>query len=356
MLPSGSRARSRRSSAWKRVAAVGLAVLGVTVALPPAASAHGPVAPVATGYLARIAGVPAGVRAKVVDGYVRMWTQVAPTNTVVVLDYRGAPYLRFSPAGVQVNHNSEMFYLNMTPVPVPPPAHLTPTTPPHWALVSTGHSYEWHDGRLQALASVALAPGTRYVGRWSIPLRIGDRAAAISGGLWHAPRPSPVWFWPIAVVLLCVLAGWRVRNDNLDALLVRALAWTALLGSVVAAVGLELHGRPGIPAFHFVVLAVVLAFCGWGISRLLRQPPGWFGYFAIASVAIWEGANLVPTLLNPFVLISLPGALARIASVVCLSAGIGLLPLVFRLGARAAGEEEPEEESLEEIVGRELRA
>jgi hypothetical protein len=313
-------------------------------------------APVATSYLARIGGVPNGVTAQVVDGYVRMWMRAAPTDTVVVLDYRGAPYLRFSPDGVQVNHNSEMFYLNMTPVPVPPPADLTSTTPPHWTSVSSGHSYEWHDGRLQALASIAVAPGTRFLGRWSIPLRIGGRPTAISGGLWHAPRPSPVWFWPIVVTVLCVLAGWRVRNDDLDARLIRALAWTALLGSVVAAVGLELHGRPGIPIAHFVVLAAVLAFCGWEVSRLLRQPPSWFGYFAIASVAIWEGANLVPTLLNPFVLISLPGTLARATVVVCLSAGIGLLPLVFRLGARNADEEAEEEDLLEEIEGRELRA
>lgn len=46
--------------------------------------------------------------------------RVSPSETVVVLDYRGAPYLRFSRSGVQVNRNSEMFYPNQTPVGSPP--------------------------------------------------------------------------------------------------------------------------------------------------------------------------------------------------------------------------------------------
>src|SRR5580698_6235214 len=78
-------------------AAVMLAVL------PAAAQAHGPVAPVATPYLARIHSVPPGLQAKIVDGYVRMWLQAPAADTVVVPDYQGAPYLRFDRSGVAVN-------------------------------------------------------------------------------------------------------------------------------------------------------------------------------------------------------------------------------------------------------------
>jgi hypothetical protein len=84
-------------------------------ALPCVAGAHGPVAPVASAYLARVSSVPSGVEAKVVDGDQRMWLRVGPGETVVVLDYRGAPYLRFSRAGVEVNHNSTMYYTNQSP-------------------------------------------------------------------------------------------------------------------------------------------------------------------------------------------------------------------------------------------------
>ena len=58
--------------------------------------------------------------AKVIDGDQRMWLDVRRAGTVVVLDYRGAPYLRFSPSGIDVNQNSAMYYLNQTPAEVPP--------------------------------------------------------------------------------------------------------------------------------------------------------------------------------------------------------------------------------------------
>ncbi|HEV3054406.1 MAG TPA: hypothetical protein VGX45_07110, partial [Solirubrobacteraceae bacterium] len=178
--------------------------------VPATAAAHGPVAPVATAYLARITGVPAGLQAKVVDGYVRMWLRASPNTTVIVLDYRGAPYLRFTGAGVQVNENSSMYYLNQTPVAATPPADLSAHTPPSWHSASGGHAYEWHDGRLQALASVALAPGTNYVGKWSIPMLVGGQRTVITGTLWHRNDPSFVWFWPMIVLLACVIAAWRV--------------------------------------------------------------------------------------------------------------------------------------------------
>ena len=183
--------------------------------VPGVAVAHGPVAPIATSYEARVAQVPAGAEAKVIDGDQRMWLRVGQSETLLVLDYRGAPYLRFSRSGVAVNHNSAMYYLNQTPAEVPP-SNLRPTTAPRWSSVSGGHAYSWHDGRLHALATVALAPGASYVGRWSIPVRIDGRAGAIAGGLWHASDPSIVWFWPIVVLLACVLAARRVRSAELD--------------------------------------------------------------------------------------------------------------------------------------------
>ncbi len=100
--------------------------------------------------------------------------------TVEVLDYRGAPYLGFSPAGVFANRASSMWYLNQVPVQTPP-LGLGARTPPRWSRVSTGHSYEWHDGRLHALASVARSPGMTDLGRWSVPLRVGGQPAAIVG-------------------------------------------------------------------------------------------------------------------------------------------------------------------------------
>jgi hypothetical protein len=136
---------------------VALALLTATVwvlALPGAAEAHGgSVRPVATNYLAKVRAVPTGLDAKVVDGDLRLWLRAPATATVIVLDYRGAPYLRFNRSGVQVNHNSAMYYLNQTPVVETPPANLTASTPPAWGPASSSHDYNWHDGRLHALAT-----------------------------------------------------------------------------------------------------------------------------------------------------------------------------------------------------------
>ena len=313
-----------------RLRTVALAIVALA-AFPSAAQAHGPIAPAASSYFAKVLELPPGVRAKVIDGDLRMWLQVPRTRTVIVLDYRGAPYVRFSPAGVDVNHNSSMYYLNQTPVALTPPANLTASTPPSWHRVSGGHSYEWHDGRLHALAAVALAPGVSFVGRWRIPVRVDGQFSSISGGLWHADHPSIVWFWPIVVLLACVLAVWRLRRPALDRLVARVLAVTALISVTIAGLGLQLHGRPTITPFQFVELAAILAFVGWGLSRALFRQPGYFTCFLIGVAALWAGGEMITTLLYGFVLIPLPAFLARTATIVCLATGAGLLLLVFRL-------------------------
>ena len=323
-------ARSRRGACALLVA------LGTVATVPATAQAHGPVAPVASSYVAKIGRVPAGLDARVVDGDQRMWLRVPSSETVVVVDYRGAPYLRFSAAGVEVNQNSAMYYLNQTPVALNPPTNLGPRTPAHWQRVTAGHDYSWHDGRLHALAAIALSPGTSFVGTWRVPLLIDGQLNTISGGLWYSPSPSLVWFWPIVVLLLCVLAAWRVRAPSLDARVARASGIAALLGIGTAGVGQELHGHPAVTVLQLLELAAILAFVAWGLRRVALGAPGYFTYVVIGFVAVWQGALLIPTLLNGFVLIAIPAFVARAASVVCLGTGLSLLLLGFRLADNAA--------------------
>ena len=283
-----------------------------------------------------------------IDGDLRMWLRVDPDETVVVLDYRGAPYLRFSRSGVAVNRNSAMYYLNQTPAEVPP-ANLRPATLPNWSRVSGGHAYEWHDGRLHALATVALAPGASYVGSWGVPVRINGRPGTISGGLWHAQDPSIVWFWLIVVLLACTLAARRVRSPELDRQLARALALAALIATAVAAAARELHGRPAVSVLGAITFAIIVVLVGLGLWRVLLKRAGYFSYFAIAFLALWEGFQLIPTLTNGFVLAAVPALLARAATVVSLGCGAGLLLLGFRLvdGDGLPDEDDPAEDEVE---------
>lgn len=318
---------------------VAVTVIVAALALPAAASAHGPVDPAASSYQARIGGLPTGLHAQVVDADQRLWLSVAAGDTAVVFDYEGAPYLRFSAAGVAVNHASEMYYSNQTPAEIPPP-QTGRHTPPRWVPVTSGHSYEWHDGRLHALAATALAPGTHDLGRWRIPLAIDGRAAAITGDLYYAASPSIVWFWPIVVCLLCALAAVRLRRHALDAGLGRVLGAVALAAFAVAGAGQQLHGRPAVSAGQVITLAVMLAFTAWAAYRLVRGA-GWFTLFMVAAAAIWEGVSLVGVLVDGYVLLALPAFAARVAVVLCLSCGVALLAVVFALAERSRGPWQP---------------
>ncbi len=322
-----------RSWCQRRRLGGGLLVIVAALILPATAAAHGPVDPAASSYLARISQAPAGVHGQVVDGDQRMWLQVAPARTVVVLDYQGGAYLRFSASGVQVNASSAMYYLNQVPA-LTPPAGTGPHAAAHWQRLGSGHTYEWHDGRLSDLAATALAPGATYAGRWRIPLQVGGAAAAVVGGLYYRPSPSIVWFWPVLVALGCVLAAMRLRRAELDERVARGLAAVALAAFALAAVGQQLHGRPIVSVGQEITLAVMLVFVVWGARRLVLRRHGWFTFFLIAALSIWEGASQITVLLDGYVLQALPAFLARVAVAACLSSGLALLPLVFAMAER----------------------
>lgn len=331
-----SRVKSRGRMPHRPTLAGRLAVaVAAALLLPATAAAHGPVDPAASSYEAHVSSLPAGMQAKVIDGDQRMWLTVGPRRTVVVLDYTGAPYLRFSPRGVEVNQNSAMYYLNQVP-PQTPPTHSGPGTLLHWNRVSSGHQYGWHDGRLHALASVALAPGATYIGRWTIPLRVDGAPATIAGGLVHAANPSLIWFWPILVVLACVFAALRLGRPELDLRLARGLGLVALVAFLVVGAGQQLHGRPTVSVGQLIVFAAIVAFGIWALRRLALGRHGWFTFFLIAVAAIWEGASSITVLLDGYVLLALPAFVARAAVVACLATGVGLVPLVFRMAERPA--------------------
>lgn len=321
---SKARIRARRLS-------IAVALAGcLTLIVPRVALAHGPLNPVASDYIATLAHVPAPLQAHVVDGDLRMWLRAPPRLTVIVLGYNGVPYLRFSRRGVQANTNSSMYYLNLTP-PVNPPPSFTRGKPVRWRLISGGHQYEWHDGRLGALATVAVAASTRYVGRWQIPLEVDGRLVSMSGPVLHRPAPSILWFWPIVVVLACFLAGLRVRSPELDRRVARALGIVALLAFVTVAVGRSLHGRPTVTVFQWIELMISLSFAAWALLRLLRGRAGNLLLLVVAFFALYAGILTIPTLTHGYVLLAVPPFLGRTAAALCLGTVPALALSVMRL-------------------------
>jgi hypothetical protein len=329
-----------------------LAIAAACLVMPAAAAAHGPADPAASRWQARVTYVPAGLHAETVDGDLRLWLRAGRAITAEVLDYRGAPYLRFTPAGVFVNTNSSMWYINHVPR-LTPPISLGPRTPPHWEHVSSGHAYLWQDGRLQALSRTVLAPGSRDAGRWSIPVTVNGHPDRIAGRLYHWPDPSIVWFWPIVVAVLCMLAGLRLRRPELDWRMAMGLGFVALAGFAVASVGRQLHGRPGVSVGQLIALAIELAYCGWALSWLARRRAGWLTFFVIAVAALWQGISLVEALAEGDVLLATGPLLGRLGVVACLSAGAALAPIAIvmadrdtpvrrRMATSVSGERRPE--------------
>lgn len=300
------------------------AVLGGLALIPASAAADGPVTPTATNYLARVTRTPTGIEVKVVDAYLNLWVKVPPHADVTILDFRGAPWVRFTPAGVAINHNSQEYYLSQVPVPAVPPTGLTRTTPPRWVRVSSGHAYVWREGRLHALATIALAPGQSYVGSWRIPVLINGRAGSIVGGVWHRGAPSVVWFWPVLVLLLCALAAWRLRSPDLDR---RLSLWLALLLLALVAVGMGgkyLHGSPAVTAGNVVLLVVTLAVLGAVAGRLLGGRFGGPLLLVAAVIALWAGMTLLPVLTHGYALVALPIFLVRVIAATLLGGALSL--------------------------------
>jgi hypothetical protein len=302
----------------------------VGLAHPAVAHAHGPIDPEASDNLARITHVPAGLQARVVDGDLRLWLQVPRSERVVVLDYQGAPYLRFTSQGVQTNENSPMFYLNLVP-PITPSIKLTAKLRPAWHEVSHGRVAEWHDGRLEALATDLQAPGARVLGRWYVPLTVNGHAARITGVLDHAPRPSWAWLWPIAAILLMLPALLRLRDSGLERRVGAALLAATLAGIVAASLGSGLHGRPGLSGFRLVIMFAELLIAGWCTVRLARRRSGPIVYAAAASVALVRGVTGIAVLWRGYVLLALPAAVGRGAIVVCLAGGVALAVLTIAI-------------------------
>jgi hypothetical protein len=296
------------------------------LALPQAALADGPITPTATNYLARVTHTPQGIDAKVTNAYLSIWVRVPAHSHVVVKDFVGNSWVRFTPGGVAVNRNSEEYYLSQVPVPALAPVKLThpPFPPPRWVMVSSDHSFQWRDGRLHALANIALAPGQSYVGSWRIPVTVNGRAGAIRGRIWHHGAPSLVWFWPVLVLLACALAAWRVRSAELDRRLSRALALVLLILVAVGMGAKYLHGSPGISAGGVVLLLITLAILGAVAGRLVSDRWGGPLLLVTAVIALWAGLTLLPVLTHGYALVALPLFVVRVIAATLLGGAISL--------------------------------
>jgi hypothetical protein len=292
----------------------------VALGLPAAAGAHSGTLVSALDYRAVITSVGRArdaLSASVVDGDRKLELRVPASTTVVVLGYAGEPFIRFAPAGVEVNERSLSAVVGRLAKPGSSPA-LDPASAPVWSLVARGHRYAWHDHRLGP------TPGRTYgrgdVAGWSIPIRVDGRGEAISGRLLHEPGPR-LWPWLVLAAATAVLATVLASSRRLAERPLYAGALLAGLAALVLSVSFAFV--PGAsPGSAWTDLAIGCAVAALALLVFIRVPTARHAVAGfVAVLATLVGLSETSVLVHGFVVSSLPASAVRGATVVAVCAG-----------------------------------
>ena len=116
-------------------------------------------------------------------------------QAITFLADSGEPFLRIGPAGVEGNFASPTFFDSNVPSgrdTYPPDAKPGPDVPPIWRKLSRQPNWGWYDHRLHPTESylppeVTRATAPVVLGRWKVPIKVGDQAGEIQGRFEYRP-------------------------------------------------------------------------------------------------------------------------------------------------------------------------
>jgi hypothetical protein len=286
------------------------AVVVAALATPAAAAAHPRGPAIALDERALVRRVTAaGVQASIVDGDRKLRLTVRPGVRLVVLGYLREPVLRLSATGVEVNSAS--------------PTALTDglaKRPQGWIVAGKGPTFTWHDHRI-----APRLPATITRARWSIPLLVDGRRAAVEGELMRKRKPA-VWPWlalglPLLGLGVAVAAVRRlelsVRTGIAVGVLAGAGGFSSLAGFSLATLGAQ--SRWFELAAAGVLAAAAVAGLVLGRSRRLAVAG------AIGALALIEGLGRLGVFVHGVVISELPAAAARAADTVAIGAGLAAI-------------------------------
>lgn len=178
-----------RSAPLRRILPVAAALLCALAGAAPAAAHEGN--PDFESLIRSVSPAPEGFRVEVLNGDDRLAAVNRSDETVTIHGYKDEPYVRMAPDGtVSVNLNSEAHYLNQGRFSgVPIPAAVDLDAPPRWKVVERNGRYEFHDHRIHWMAKSTPKQVTDESRRtkildWSVPVRAGGQAGAVTGTLW----------------------------------------------------------------------------------------------------------------------------------------------------------------------------
>jgi hypothetical protein len=192
--------------AWLRAALVAAGLAS------PAAWAH---EPGASPVRAELGALPEALRGVTVEVAQTLAPQLLVANRgpepLEILDDSGRAFIRIGPAGVEADLAAAAWYETLATVRPPVPAEARdPQAPPRWKRVKAEPEFGWFDPRLNASKlrpgeALRHADGPAAAGAWSVPVRIGGRAASIDGlfvfrppehGAYEASLQPPAGFPP----------------------------------------------------------------------------------------------------------------------------------------------------------------
>jgi hypothetical protein len=294
----------------KRYVAPLLACLAL--AAPAGAAAHARSPTVALDYrlvLDRSAESLPGARVEILDGD-RSLRISARTSRVVVLGDLGEPMLRIDPSGAWANRASATAA-----------AQRLVTDGAGWQRVG-GSTFAWHDHRL-APPPYRGGP-TGAVARFSVPVRVDGRAAAIGGSFVRYRRPAP-WPWLVAALAgVAAIVGLTRRVPSLRSEATVAAGAVAGLAAVASLASFGVADSPtgrvawvelGLAAFVAAAAAAALVRCR-GERRVVVA-----GLIGAAGAATTLGS--LGVFRHAVVISSFPPALARLVCAVAFTAGVG---------------------------------
>ncbi len=181
--------------------------------------------------------------------FVRITNQGAAT--IVILGYRGEPFLRLSPNLVEVNQLSGTAAQTGLIPGAPTPGSSMPE--PKWVRSSDGDSVAWTDARIAPPRQSQPASET-----WTLPLVVDGQQVSVVGTRDLIPPPSP-WPWVVVLVLLTVAVaaiGW-VRNWQRP---MAAVVSAGILAFVLHVLGTGFGPQQNGPVFGWVSVALVSGF------------------------------------------------------------------------------------------------
>ncbi|HKR48498.1 MAG TPA: hypothetical protein VJT72_02760 [Pseudonocardiaceae bacterium] len=194
------------------------------------------------------------------------WVRVTNRGAaeIMIVGYRGEPFLRLADNRVQVNElSSTAAETGQTPG----TAASQESVGPRWVQLRDGDSATWTDDRIDPPSEPGRASEPGASESWALPLVVDSQQVTVLGTLDRIPPPSP---WP-----------W--------------VATLGLLAAAVAAIGwMRDWYRPMAAVVGAGILAFVLHLLGTGFAPQQGGPVfGWVGVGAVGAFSVLIGAVAV---------------------------------------------------------------